>query len=79
MNSNSLRKKDLENLIMVDLDLEPFDFIRLQTVPQDGRTSEEIERRERKNKASRGETGVGPLSLSSSPLGNFALSSPAEP
>ena len=46
---------------MVDLDLEPFDFIRLQTVPQDGRTSEEIERRERKNKASRGETGVGPV------------------
>ena len=52
---------------MVDVDLERFNHIRLRAVPQGGRASEEIERCERKkkkNKVSRGETGVGPLSVS---------------
>ena len=70
---------------MVDVDLEDFNRIRLRAVPQHGRVSEEIERCERKKKKKKTRSAEGKLgwglsrSLSSSPLGNFALSSPAEP
>ena len=58
------KKKDLGNVIMVDVDLERFNHIRLRAVPEGGRVSEEIERCERiKNKASRVETELGLLSL----------------
>ena len=62
-----------------DVDLERFNHIRLRAVPQGGCASEEIERCERKKKRpAEWKLGRG-LSLSSSPLGNFALSSPTEP
>ena len=64
---------------MVDVDLERFNHIRLRAVPQGGRASEEIERCERKKKKKQGQPrgywGGASLCLSSSPLGNFALSS----
>ena len=56
---------------------------RLRAVPQDGHASEKIERSEQKPRGSWGGGGKGGLPLffpplSSFPLGEFALSSPAE-
>ena len=69
---------------MVDVDLERFNHIRLRVVPQGGRASEESrdanQKKKKKTRSAEGKLGWGlSRSLSSSPLGNFALSSPAEP
>ena len=57
-------KKDLGNVIMVDVDLECFNHIRLRAVPQmqvaRGRKSSGANE---KKKTTQGETGVRPLSL----------------